>query len=99
MNMKDLRENPGVVELWATITVDPDDVISYLKADAALHLKPSQRFEVRRKIPDNFGRTHGMAWYRNDAMEKRESWGRVPSKPEYVNGYYLVGEFVTPSEE
>lgn len=98
-DIPDVRQRPGVVELWATITVDENDLRQFLIADAADHLKPGQRFEIRRKVPQNMGRTHGMAWYRNDAMDKRETWGRVPIKPEHApqGGYYLVGEYTTPS--
>jgi hypothetical protein len=94
--LKDVRESGDFVELWGTITVNEVDVRVYLIADAARTLKPGQRFEVRKMIPSNYGRTFGMAWYRNDAMDKRESWGRQPLTPETGGGYYLVGEYVTP---
>lgn len=88
------------VELWATIAVDEADVREFLIADAGRSLKPRSRFELRRKIPENYGRTHGMAWYRNDAMDKAETWGNVPATPSYAaaGGYYLVGEYTTPAK-
>lgn len=96
--LRDVRET-GPLELWGAISVDEHEVREFLHADAEQSLKPGQRYELRRKIPDNYGRSHGMAWYRNAAMDKRDEWGRVPIKPELAGGYYLVGEFTTPSEE
>lgn len=95
-DMPDVRTAPRPVELWATITVDEKEVRDFLRADAEQHLQPGTRFEIRKQYPNNFGRTHGMAWYRNAAMDKREDWGRVPMQPEAAAGYFLVGEFTTP---
>lgn len=95
--LRNARESDKV-ELWATIAVNEDEVRAFLMADAEQCLEPGTRYQIRKKIPEFYGRTHGMAWYRNAAMDKAETWGRVPPKPEFTaeGGYYLLGEYTTP---
>lgn len=97
-SLRDVRETTDKVELWATIAVDEAEVRAFLMADAEQCLEPGTRYQIRKKIPEFYGRTHGMAWYRNAAMDKAETWGRVPPKPEFTaeGGYYLLGEYTTP---
>jgi hypothetical protein len=92
-----LNDKPEYVELWATITLDEKDLIGYLRADAERNLKPGQRFEIRQRIPTRYGRSKGMAWYHNDAMDKLEVWDRVPAAPLLARGCYLVGEYTVPT--
>jgi hypothetical protein len=87
-----------VVELWGTLSVDEGKVQEFLHADAAVHLAPGTRYQLRKRTPTRFGRSHGMAWYRNAAMDKQETWGHVSKEPTLINGVYLVGEFTTPSD-
>lgn len=93
--LKPIKAGDNRVELWGALTLDVRQVEAFLRADAMQHLPPNTRYELRRSTL-NYGRTHGMCWYRNDAMVNREEWGRVPSKPEQRSGYLLVGEFTTP---
>jgi len=90
----------GDTELWGDVTVDEEDLLKYLLADAAAALKPGTRFEIRKRYPTMYGRSHGMAWYREAEMDARETWGVVPAKPTAnpERGYMLVGEYVTPKE-
>lgn len=87
------------IELWGTLTLDEGQLKEFLRADAAKHLKPGTRFQLRQKLPHNYGRSKGMAWYSCDGFGERDTWGHVPLHPEYDRdtGVYLVGEYVTPS--
>jgi hypothetical protein len=87
------RVSDDLIEVWGVLAVNDDDLKRYLIVDAENTLEPGQRFEIRKQIPHNYGRTHGMAWYRNDAMDKREAWGFAPHLPLRKDGYYLVGEY------
>lgn len=97
-SIPDIREEHGGLRLEATVTVDERAIRRFLIADARYHLKPGQRFELRRRTT-NYGTTHGMCWYRNDAMDNQKTWGRVPKEPEHVpaGGYHLVGEYTVPT--
>jgi len=94
--MPTARERPDFVELWGTISLNERDLIEYLHADAARHLPPNTRYEIRKRVPGNFGRSRGMAWYRNKAMDKRERWDFLPEFAQDRQGHCLIGEFTTP---
>jgi hypothetical protein len=94
--MTPVRPGQDFVELWGTISLNERDLIEYLHADAERHLQPDTRYEIRRRIPANYGRSHGMAWYRNKAMDKREKWGFRPEFEQDRPGYRFIGEFTTP---
>lgn len=82
-----------------TINVDPIEVARALHEDAAKTLPANMRYELRAKVPTNYGRSKGMSWYRNDAMDATETWGDCPATPRYIEdqGCRLVGQFVTPA--
>lgn len=80
------------LELNGIVTVTLDEVRDFLLEDARATLDLGTRFELR-QVSNNFGRTHGMAWYSNAAMQREEPWGRVPKVPEQRIGYLLVGQF------
>lgn len=96
--------------LWGYVSITDYEMIEFLKADAAAHLPPGTRFEIRRKIPcrdaaeiyvrskqsavAEVGRS-GMAWYRCEDE----------SSPDYTDAElalgsdsreYVVGIHVTP---
>jgi len=79
-------------KLWGSLRLDENLVQDYLIADATRALKPGQRFELRKAYPTNYGRTFGMAWYHNDAMDKAERWGTSLSSPRSYPGYFLLGQ-------
>lgn len=87
------------LELWAQVEMDERDVIAFLRADAERSLKPGDRYEIRQKVPHNYGRSKGMAWYHNAPMAKREKWGERLTKPKFqpAMGFYLVGEYTVPT--
>lgn len=85
--------------IYYTVRADEKDVRKTLHGDALKKLPPGTRYEIRRRLSSHYGRSHGMAWLRDEAMDAVEPWGRVPIKPEYqeLEGYYLVGQYVTPT--
>ncbi len=93
-----LKKTDHRVELWGTVTVNEAAVRGFLHADAAAVLEPGARYELRRKYPTNYGRTHGMCWYRNVALDTRKPWGLLLREPMQKEGYLLVGEYTTPGK-
>lgn len=97
----------GSPRIGYIVVIDMDEAMAALKADAARFLPPSTRFELRRRLPANDGRSHGIAWYHNRFFADDTSWGDqvereiitsdVPGYPRH--GYIFVGQFVTPNEK
>lgn len=79
-------------------SLTPEKVKAYLHNDAREVLWPGARYEVRAMIPLNFGRTKGMAWYRNAKMDRGtlEEW--LSEAPGLRDGYMLVERCVTQTE-
>lgn len=85
------REIPfyGVTELPQSVI---DDSIALLAEDAKASLPPGTPFQIRRKLPENYGLSHGLAWYYAPYLRT--------SKPEKLGfiaagGYYNHGRFIT----
>ena len=79
----------------------PDDLVEQLHAHAAKKLPPNTRYEIRQAYASNYGRTHGMEWYRTPAMDGVPEWGQGNTDdnrpvPTEEGGYFLVGQYVTP---
>jgi hypothetical protein len=57
--------------------------------------RPLKVDEIRKQFPTNYGRSHGMAWYRNKAMDQRKTWGNLPNVPMLApGGGYFPGRRV-----
>lgn len=83
-----------------TTTVNRDDVIRCLRADAEDRLPLGTRYEIREKMPQNYGRTFGMAWLRDNDMDEVASWGEGDFPRTIGDHYYMViGQFTTPQDE
>ncbi len=65
-----------------------------LKKQANLILPPNIYYEIRSKVPSNFGRDKGIAWYHNGFMKKEIEILRKPVFREW-GGYYYHGTFKT----
>lgn len=79
-----------------TVVVDEEDVQRCLKDLAASYLPPGTRFEIRRAMATNYGRTHGMAWFHTASFADRPEWGNEKPGFRQEGGYSLVGQFTTP---
>ena len=75
-------------------------VINKLVHHARQCLPKGQRFELRMKIPTDYGRCRGIAWYRNQIMQREPHWKvgvYVYGKPLRIDRYYghmLVGKAI-----
>lgn len=80
------------------VKLDEADVIATLHQRAAEALPPSARYEIRRAIPRNHGRSFSMAWYHHPDFDADPAWERT-GKAGYVHdgGYFFVGRFITPA--
>lgn len=87
------------IEEYGNAIPTPIDVgwlISELHRDARNTLPPGTRYDMRCV---NLGfRQGGIAWYRQAAMDAQTVWGG-PSSVGPKPGYYLVGQYVTPSRD
>ncbi len=88
-------------ECGFTTSVKREDVIKCLKADAEDRLPLGTRYEIREKASQNYGRTFGMAWIREDDMDGIASWGEgyFPRNINDECSYRVVGRFTTPKDE
>ena len=77
--------------------IDVGWLISELHRDARNTLPPGTRYDLRCANLGFVGQG-GIAWYRNTAMDAEPLWGS-PSNFGLRNGYYLVGQYVTPSRD
>jgi hypothetical protein len=52
-------------------------------------------YEIRSKIPTNFGRNIGIAWYTVQAMQALDLVAEIPYPGEYceLGGYFFMGRF------
>ena len=89
----------GDEKLWGTVTVDEGDVLAFLHTSAKRHLAPGTRYEIRRRVPGQYGRSFGLAWFHDPKWPKDGPWGTKPAGYEPEMGYFLVGEFVVPEQE
>lgn len=83
-----------------TIHVDEDDAIRCLRDDAEDVLPPDTRYEIRKKIASNYGRSKGIAWYHISTFSEVEPWVS-PSEPtiQPEGGYVLVSRNTTRSRD
>ncbi len=98
----------GSSVLRAHVVVSEEDVLVFLQIDAAAHLPPGTRYEVRAKLP-GIGQPvdqKTMVWYRTKSMDDEPEWlcGLQHIFPDrgYIfpeSGYRLIGRFVTPAHE
>lgn len=97
------REYGNAIE-FHTSNVDKEDIgdlidilMTKLGADARKTLPPGTRFEIRGKIPTDFGRRRGLAWYYNPDMRLESHWkeGRDASPSlDPDAGYYLHARMI-----
>lgn len=66
-----------------------DEIIQNLHKHARSVLGPGQPYEIRRAIPYNYGRGHGMAWVEGHTSPLASIVGPASL------GYSLVGQFTT----
>lgn len=74
-----------------TIHTDEVEVRKALEASANQVLHPGKRYEIRKELPMNFGKTHGMVWISVAWMDEINPW-ESPEEPLYVAdiGVYLI---------
>jgi len=65
-----------------TVQCREEEVIQELVAHANKHLPPGTRYEIRKHLPENYGRTHTISWYACETMDDIEPWVS-PNRPEY----------------
>ena len=82
-------------DLWVTIQVDEKALQYFLVHAAHLSLPKGLRFEIRQRVPANYGRTKGIAWYHESGMTREPEWGKGEF-PRYVEegGYYVLAQLV-----
>lgn len=80
-----------------TVKVDDEEINACLHALAAYFLPPNTRYEIRERCPQNYGRTRGRAWFHIRTFADAPSWGSEPIGYNHAGGYYLRGQFTTPS--
>lgn len=90
----------GGNELWGMVVLRDEDVKAFLLKDANASLPCGTKFQIRKRFPGMYGRSHGMGWYRNAEMDIKAEWGFVPTAPMHApeGGYLLVGEYTTPTK-
>lgn len=77
--------------------VDRDKILECLIKDAErFGLPPGTRYELRLKIPTQYGRDKGIAWVRLPEMDLEAEWG-LSSRvhPIDMGGYYLIEQRTT----
>jgi hypothetical protein len=85
-------------ELWGWVAIEDDVLATFLHAAAASRLPPLTRYELRERIPFNFGRSRGTGWFHCPSMAKKEKWGIKSQTSPPEGGYTLLGQFTTPAE-
>ena len=73
--------------------IDEEELKAELMGRAMMTLPPDARFEIRGKIPTDFGRDCGMCWIWNREMDKADVW---PEPNPRAGSYILLGQYVTP---
>jgi hypothetical protein len=75
-----------------------DQIIEKLHAMAAEKLAPGTIYEIRGKIPTDFGRGRGLAWYTSHWMQETEPTAAIPypGKSNELGGYMYLGTFKAP---
>ena len=60
-------------------------------------LPQGQRFDIRARIPRDYGRSHGIAWYTNATMQSDPEWMPADIRPGVYlpsEGYYHIASLV-----
>jgi hypothetical protein len=75
-----------------------DQIILRLHAMAAAKLEAGTIYEIRGKIPSNYGRGRGLAWYTNHWLQETPPAGAVPypGRCNELGGYMYLGTFKAP---
>lgn len=79
-----------------TSVVCEEDIARCLHDDAKNELPPNTRYELRRMMPLNYGRTNGIAWLWTPEFTDSKEWGKAQAGYNAESGYSLVGQFITP---
>jgi hypothetical protein len=87
-------EYPGGRDAWLA---QMHTHLQTLKAQALERLGPGKVYEIRSKIPTDFGRSLGVAWYTIKAMQALELVDEKPYPGVYneLGGYFFMGRFKT----
>jgi len=56
------------------ISLNESDVLPAIINSAESTLEDGARYEIRKMIPYNYGRTKGLCWYRNSQMDTENKW-------------------------
>ena len=104
-------EDPSFGEIGEAISYEPEagkgsrdgwlaqmhTHVEMLKADAARKLGPGKVYELRAKIPTNFGRNLGVAWYSLKSMSVLELVDEKPYPGVHneLGGYMFMGRLRT----
>ena len=77
---------------YADLEKDKDLVVKTLKKDAKDWLPKGTKYELRIKIPTNFGRDRGIAWYTNGRVTREKFNADYHRNPELdrLGGYFLL---------
>jgi hypothetical protein len=86
---KDYGRAVPICGKYTDIDVNNNSVIQRLRQEADLRLPRGLYYEIRAKIPTDFGRDKGLAWYHAPGMYSEEPNLRIIP----AGGYYRVGGF------
>ena len=75
----------------------PEQIVGFLMARAGEKLPPGTVFEIRAKIPSDYGRAQGLCWYTVAAMQSwpLEPYIPYPGRVIDLGGYLYLGRFKT----
>lgn len=98
-----IRDNDLVVEKLMPMATEDFDrgaqfIIDRLHTLAKAELGSGVVYEIRGKIPNNYGRGRGLAWYTLASMQELEVTGprAYPGLVNELGGYAFLGRFKTP---
>lgn len=94
---RDEWKERGIADRAAWVAAMPQH-LTELHDRAKQALPPGTVHELRGKVPTNYGRDVGVAWYHLPEMKDWEVTGAVPWPGEFhrLGGYFKLGTFRTP---